>query len=282
MKILSTILLAAIIGLAGCSKDKQAETGHDAAADTAAALENVPPAGQTGAADQASEQVGQQPRDPQGSGQTTPPPPAPREERVEREERAPARDRTEDRPTETTRLVTLPAGYALQAVLDETVSTDTHQPGRAFSAHLARPAMMEAGGVVFPEGSKVRGEVTNAKSAPRVGGRAELTLEFREVTTPAGKSYPLHTQPLTLQGESTTSGDVQKVVGGTVGGAIIGGILGGKEGAIKGAAGGAAGGAAWAVATRGNDIVLEPGQVLQATLTRDLRVSVTTRSGDNP
>jgi hypothetical protein len=178
-----------------------------------------------------------------------------------------------------TKLMTLVPGYEFQVALDETVSTETHAAGRAFQARLLKPAVLKTVGPVIPAGSSVRGEVTYSKRAARAGGKAQLTLEFRELTTPDGKAYPLLAKPLVLEGESTASGDVQKVLGGAVGGAIIGGILGGKEGAVKGGAAGAAGGAAWAVGTRGNDIVIDPGQVLQLTLERELRVPVTVPAG---
>ena len=100
-------------------------------------------------------------------------------------------------------------------------------------------------------------------------------MEYRELVTPDGKSYALFTEPLILEGKGTATGDIEKTVGGAVGGAIIGGILGGKKGALQGGAAGGAAGAAWAVATRGNDIVVDPGQVLAVTLTRALHVTAT-------
>jgi hypothetical protein len=123
--------------------------------------------------------------------------------------------------------------------------------------------------------SKIRGEVTQSQRAGRVGGKADLTLEYRELVTPDGKSYPLFTQPLILEGKGTAKGDIEKTVGGAVGGALLGGILGGKKGAVEGGAAGGAAGAVWAVATRGNDVVVDPGQVLQVTLTRALHVTAT-------
>jgi hypothetical protein len=177
----------------------------------------------------------------------------------------------------TTRMVALPAGYELHAVLDEKISTETHKAGAAFKARLEKPAQLKAEGVIVPAGSTVRGEITFSQRAGRVGGKADLTLEYRELVTPDGKSYPIFAEPLVLEGESTTAGDVEKTVGGAVGGAILGGILGGKGGAVKGGAAGGAAGAAWAIATRGNDIVLEPGQALVVTFTRALRVPVTGR-----
>lgn len=176
-----------------------------------------------------------------------------------------------------TRLVPLPAGYEFEIVLDEKISTDTHRAGTAFQARLAKSATLNTNGVVIPAGSTVRGEITFAQRAERVGGKANLTLEYRELVTPDGKSYPIFTEPLALEGKGTATGDVEKTVGGAVGGAIIGGILGGKSGAVKGGAAGGAAGAAWAIASRGNDIVIEPGQVLAVTLTRALRVTVPAR-----
>jgi hypothetical protein len=172
-----------------------------------------------------------------------------------------------------TKVVKLPAGYEFQVVLDEKVSTETHRAGTPFQAKLVQPAVLSTVGPVFPVGSKIRGEITFSQRAERVGGKADLTLEYRELVTPDGKSYPLFTEPLILEGKGTAKGDIEKTVGGAVGGAIIGGVLGGKKGALEGGAAGGAAGAVWAVATRGNDVVIDPGQVLQVTLTRALHVT---------
>lgn len=176
-----------------------------------------------------------------------------------------------------TKVVKLPAGYEFQVVLDEKISTETHRAGSPFQAKLVQPAVLPAVGEIIPAGSKIRGEVTFAQRAERVGGKADLTLEYRELVTPDGKSYPLYTDPLILEGKGTAKGDIERTVGGAAGGAIIGGILGGKKGALQGAAAGGAAGAAWAVATRGNDIVVDPGQILQVTLTRAVHVTATVR-----
>jgi hypothetical protein len=174
-----------------------------------------------------------------------------------------------------TKVVKLPPGYEFQVVLDEKISTETHRAGTPFQAKLVRAAVLKTDGEIIPAGSKIRGEVTLSKRAERVGGKADLTLEYRELVTPDGKSYPLFTEPLIIEGEGTAKGDVERTVGGAVGGAIIGGILGGKKGALQGGAAGGAAGAAWAVATRGNDVVIDPGQILQVTLTRALHVTAT-------
>jgi len=171
------------------------------------------------------------------------------------------------------RQVAIEPGTELQATFDEEISTKTHAAGRSVSATLQQPYARN-GLVVVPTGSKLRGQVTQAERAGRVGGRAHLSIEFTELTTPGGASYPIGAQPLVMEGKSTGSGDLQKVVGGAVGGAILGGVLGGKKGAVKGGAAGGAAGSVWAATTRGNDIVLEAGTPVIATLNREVSVPV--------
>jgi hypothetical protein len=118
--------------------------------------------------------------------------------------------------------------------------------------------------------------------APRVVGRAEMTLEFREVDLRDGATHRITADALVIEGRSGTKGDVGKVIGSTIGGAVVGGILGGGKGAVKGGAVGAGAGTVWAVATRGPDIVLEPGRELHATLARPMQVTVTGPAGPNP
>ncbi len=136
----------------------------------------------------------------------------------------------------------------------------------------------------IPAGSVVSGEVTNAEQAGRVGGKAKLTLAFRKIELPDGKSYPISALPLNLEGEGTAKGDIEKVVGGAVGGGILGGVLGGKKGAGKGAAAGTIAGGIFAVATRGNDIVFDPGKEIKVTLDAALTVPmiISVVPGQNP
>jgi hypothetical protein len=249
--------------LSGCSKDKNRDTSGNLASNEQ---------------DQTSGQGSYGQKSNSGQNQTTPPasqpartsPPAPSTQREP--------VRSAPTPTSSTKLVSLEKGTSIVATLDEKVSTESDQAGQSFTATLAEP-VAQRGLTVLPSGSRVRGDVTFSKKAPRVGGKAQMTLEFKEVTLPDGKSYPLHAEPLALVGEGTGKGDVGKVVGGAVGGAIIGGILGGKGGAVKGGAAGSAAGAAWAVATRGNDIVLDPGSKVSVTLVRPLDVAVVVPAG---
>ncbi len=213
----------------------------------------------------------------------TPPPeqvqtpaPAPRQAEPRRERPAPA----PARPVSETRLIALEPGTELVVALDQKLSTGTDKAGSTFTGKVDQ-GVAQNGVTVVPAGSEVRGRVGFVKRAARVGGKAQMTLEFTELVT-HGKTFALHAEPLTLEGKSGAAGDVERVAGGAVGGAIIGGILGGKSGVGKGAAAGGAAGAVWAVATRGPDIVLDPGAKVNVVLTRPIEVPVTTGGGANP
>jgi hypothetical protein len=191
---------------------------------------------------------------------------------------------TADRPSQdipkpkpaapTTRVYTVPAGTELVTTLDQRLSTDDVKAGQTFTGRTTNAIVVD-GKTMIPAGSTVRGEVVVSSRAPNVGGKARMTLAFHDVVLPSGKTYALNAQSVALEGESTTGGDVEKIVGGAIGGAVIGGILGGKSGAAKGAAGGAAVGTVIAVATKGNDIVLEPGTKLGVLLRTDIGIPVT-------
>jgi hypothetical protein len=194
-----------------------------------------------------------------------------------------AEEKAPPRPQIVNRDVTVPSGTELSVTLRDKISTDGGKVGQSFTAVTKAPVVVE-GLEPIPVGSVVTGEIETAESAGRVGGKAKLTLAFRKIDLPDGKSFPIAAQRLMLEGEGTAKGDVEKVVGGAVGGAIIGGILGGKSGAGKGAAAGTVAGGALAVGTRGNDIVLDPGREMKVTLDAPLTVPmiVSIAPGQNP
>jgi hypothetical protein len=183
-------------------------------------------------------------------------------------------------PEPVRRSVELGPGTEISAGLNSELSTKNDGPGTPFTARVTH-AVMQNGIVVVPAGSTIHGTVTNAVRAPRVGGKARMSLEFTELST-EGHNYRLSADPLTLEGKSSTKGDVEKVVGGAVGGAVLGGIFGGGKGAVKGGAAGAGAGTVWAVATRGQDIVLEPGKAVTVVLAAPLEVSTSIVPGPNP
>jgi len=249
-------ILAFAIGLGACGK-KADKTDSNAA-----------PAADQVAANTNTNQTPETTQPPQTTPAPTPAPqPAkepPKPER--RHEPAPP-------PAPVTQDVTIAAGQALDVTLDRELTTKTDQSGTQFTTVTKEPIIID-GLTVIPIGSTVRGLVMTANRAPRLGGDADMTLEFNSVVLPDGRTMPISAEPLVFKGKSSTKGDIEKVVGGAVGGGILGGVLGGKKGALKGAAGGTVAGGVWAAATRGADLVIEQGREMKVTLTQPVSVSV--------
>jgi type IV secretion system protein VirB10 len=135
---------------------------------------------------------------------------------------------------------------------------------------------------VIPEGSNVRGKITEVKRPGRVKGKGELTLSFQTLVLPSGITLPIYTSlggvggagdrkgEATVQGDSS-KGDDAKTVGTTAAqGALIGVIANRGKGAAIGGGIGAAAGTAAVLLTRGKDLVLEPGTTLEIVLDRQL------------
>src|ERR1017187_140519 len=71
--------------------------------------------------------------------------------------------------------IVVAAGTTLSVTVDQSISSKTNNPGDHFNASLAAPVMvgeMQA----IPAGARVVGTVTDAKSAGRFKGHAELVL----------------------------------------------------------------------------------------------------------
>jgi hypothetical protein len=268
-QVLAFAILAGIL-VAGCSGEKKPEQQPASTNQTAATAQQANPAPQT-TPPPAAEAT------PAAETKPAAETPVPAAEKPHKPAPKPAPQKPAE-PEMITRLISIPSGSEIKAALDEQISTETHKVGATFAATLKEPFIKD-GLELLPAGTRIEGTVTTASRAHRVGGKAELGLDFTSLTTPDGKTYKLFAQPLAMEGKSTTGGDVGKIVGGAVGGAIIGGVLGGKKGAVKGGAIGGAAGTGWAVATRGNDIVLEPGSQVAVTLSRGFEVPVTTKAG---
>jgi hypothetical protein len=173
------------------------------------------------------------------------------------------------------RELTIPAGTALPLEMTSTISSSSAEVEAPVSATL-RNAISIDGETAIPAGATLRGNVTDVERAGRVKGRAHLSFTFDEVNM-NGNREDLKTNPLTFEGEATKGEDTTKVGAGAVGGAILGGILGGKKGAAKGAIGGAAVGTGVVLATRGEEVTVNEGTAVTATLAQPMTVRVRVR-----
>ena len=173
------------------------------------------------------------------------------------------------------REVTIPAGTSLPLEMTTTISSSSAQVEAPVAAKLTNDLTIN-GDTAIPAGAILHGNVTDVERAGRVKGRAHLSFAFTEVNM-NGSREDLKTNPLTFQAEATKGEDATKVGVGAVGGAILGGILGGKKGAAKGAAGGAASGTGVVLATRGDEVTVNEGTNVTATLAQPMTVRIRVR-----
>jgi hypothetical protein len=150
--------------------------------------------------------------------------------------------------------VTVPAGKVLTIRLADGVGSKISQPGQNFSGSLAR-AVLVNGQEAIPAGSRVEGQVVDAKPMGHFAGGALLSLKLDSITVD-GQQLPVRTATLTqtLKGKGKRTA---VIAGGGAGlGALIGGLAGGGKGAAIGAVAGGGAGTAGSAYTGNKEIVL--------------------------
>lgn len=135
---------------------------------------------------------------------------------------------------------------------------------------MAEPIVVD-GQEVLAAGAKMTGVVTDAKSAGRFKGHAELGLALDSVTV-GDKTYQVQTS---VVGESSKGRGKRTGIGaggGAAFGAIVGAIAGGGKGAAIGALAGGGAGSAGAAFTGKRDIRIPAETRLDFKLTQPLRM----------
>lgn len=127
-------------------------------------------------------------------------------------------------------VVTVQAGTGLEVRLLDTVSSDRNRTGHIFRAELASPLIVN-GYVVAGTGSMVLGRVANARKAPLIGGRANLTLTLTNITTADGRLVKIDTNNIEREGSRSGIVNTAKMATGAAVGAVIGAVTGAEEGA---------------------------------------------------
>lgn len=150
-----------------------------------------------------------------------------------------------DRPGE------LDSGTLIHVRLQESLSTSETSQGVPFTAIVMAP-VAQAGKVIIPMGSEVKGRVVTVRAGSRLGGKATLRLRPDVVTLPDGSRYMLHAQVVQTQGTDTRADNEGGITpkshlkqdaieyGAAAGtGAIVGAKFAGGTGALVGSAIGA-------------------------------------------
>jgi|WetSurMetagenome_2_1015567.scaffolds.fasta_scaffold144852_2 hypothetical protein len=170
------------------------------------------------------------------------------------------------------KFATLAEGTKVQVRLQEALDSAVNKTGDTFSAILDKDIVVD-GAVVAPRGSVFGGKLTNVTRSGKVEGLASMSLQLTSLTV-RNQTYPLQTENLSFEAESTKKKDATKVGIGAGIGAVIGAIAGGGKGAAIGAAvGGGAGGAA-VIATRGKEVKLDAEQAFSFVLRNSISVKL--------
>jgi hypothetical protein len=179
--------------------------------------------------------------------------------------------------------IEVPGGTHIPLVLHNAISTRTARPGDPVYFETLFPVMVD-GHVVIPAGSYMSGEVTEAKRAGRVKGRAELGIKLTTMILPNAYMVNLNAIPSgagsgggesvtsegKIQGDTDKASDAGTVIKSTAAGAGIGGIAGGGRGAGIGAGIGAAAGLGAVLLSRGPDAELPRGSTVEAVIDRSI------------
>jgi len=175
----------------------------------------------------------------------------------------------------TSHTYTLLAGTTFTGTLQQTLNSGKNHVGDPFTLHTVLAKTVD-GATVVPAGSKIHGHLSYVDGAGRVAGGAKLTLRFDSIELADGTTHTISATPLRLEGKGDAKESALEIGGGAVAGGILGGVLGHGSGDVaKGAAVGAAVGTGVAVATKGDQIVLGPGQRVKVTLDAPLKVTKT-------
>ncbi len=163
---------------------------------------------------------------------------------------------------------TVPVGKELDVRLQSSLNSGTAKNEQRFEATTVADAM-QAGKVLIPAGSVVRGVVSDVTAAGRVDRTGSMKLTFDRIT--------INDEPHDIRAMATQvfqSGGLRDDKGTATAGASIGGVIGGLAGGLSGALFGAAIGAGGAVAsTEGKDIDLPAGTVIRIRFDSPLNLS---------
>lgn len=171
-------------------------------------------------------------------------------------------------------VLVVPAGTQLVTVLNDDLSTELSREGDPFTMTVRGPAQFE--------GATLEGNVARIDRGGRLSGRADMTLEFRQIRLRDGRTAPFvgyiesvrtaGGEEVRVGGESAdasiqendnqTTRTTQRAAIGAAVGAIIGAIASGGKGAAIGAAIGAGVGAGSVYAQGRDDLELLRGTEL--------------------
>jgi hypothetical protein len=166
--------------------------------------------------------------------------------------------------------ITIPAGTSLLVRMIDGVDSSKSQVGDTFEGSLESPLMV-GDTVVAERGADVFGKLARVKSAGKISGGAELTLELTGVRI-AGNIVPIDSTTYEVAGKGRGKESAGRIGGGAALGAIIGAVAGGGAGAAIGAGAGAAAGTTIQLVTHGEKVRIPSETLLEFKLEHDVTV----------
>lgn len=177
-------------------------------------------------------------------------------------------------PQKTTTLmgsvVQIQAGQQFNVVLSSTISSDSIENNDNISARLDEDWVVN-GIKIAPAGSIITGRVVNSRSAGYAMGDGRIGIDFTQIFTHDGKIIPLSTNEVRVLSDNNRALKVGgKVLAGALSGLVLGAVLmlcGADAKSLAGSAAvGGAFGAISAAATKGEEVYVPEGSVMQIIL----------------
>lgn len=153
----------------------------------------------------------------------------------------------------------VPAGSRIVVTLSQALNTSSVKAGHKFTAAL-ESALVVDGVTLAAAGSTVYGVVHESKSSGRLAGSSSMLLSLTDIKV-NDQMKPIKTSG--IQGVSDNT--AKNTVGKTARGAAIGGLIDGSSGAKTGAKVGVGA----SVLTRGNQVGIPAGTLLEFTLSEN-------------
>lgn len=181
--------------------------------------------------------------------------------------------------------IVVPEGTVLSIAMTTFLNTRSTRAGDTFYAETAYPVWISQY-LVIPQGSLIRGTVTEVIRPGKIKGRGRLALRIDSVQLPNGVirnliaslesihspgAEKLNDSRETVESDSSKGADAGILAATTGQGAMIGAIADGGTGTAIGAGAGAAAGLATILFSRGPDLILEPGMQFDLRLKQPVR-----------
>lgn len=173
-------------------------------------------------------------------------------------------------------IVYVQAGAVIDAQLNSDISSETTSNNDLISAQLTSDWIFN-GVLIAPEGSIINGTVTDADASGMAMKNGQITIDFRELYTPDGRTIPLNAKKVSIKVDTNRAWNLTKSV---AGGAIIGtglaaimlALTGGPSALLAGAIAGGSMGALAGATARGENVELPQGTPIQLQLSAPLQV----------